>query len=58
MNDDKALVRDYTGPKVGYYAEIYVWTRNGDRIAAVPLTARQAIDMGLELIVRGLRALK
>lgn len=58
MPEDKVLARDYTGGKVGYVAEIYVYGKNGDRISVAPLTARQAIDLGLDLITRALRVLR
>jgi hypothetical protein len=55
MAKDKALVRDYTGSDVGYVAELYIYGRNGDRISVTPLTAKEALNMGLDLIARAAR---
>lgn len=55
MAKDKILVRDHTGSGVGYVAEIYVYGQGGDRISLVPLTAKQALNLGLDLISRAAR---
>lgn len=58
--EDKVLARDYTGKSPERYcAEIYVYGQDrGDRLALAPLTPWAAIDLGLELVARGFKALR